>query len=151
MSFEAGGLGGEGGAGAEAHRNAPQKTGDQKPAQWGCPFLYTSRLPGWEEVDSHLDTNRKKQKPSHSLLPLTPPAWQRPQPTAHSPQWRLVLGAQDEASLPSGNTDPHWGGQPTGGAEAPSSSATQSRTPLRGVGTQGCCPEGPPAEAEADL
>lgn len=129
----------------------PKKTGDQKPAQWGCPFLYTSRLPGWEEVDSHLDTNRKKQKPSHPLLPPTPPAWQRPQPTAHSgglfwePRMRhpCRLGTQ----ILTGEGSP-------GGAKAPSSSATQSRTTLRGVGTQGCCPEGPPADAtpeEADL
>lgn len=59
-----------------------------------------------EEVSSHLDTNRGKQKPSHPLGPALP-AWQQPMPAAYS--WRLVLEPRTQASLLSGTTDPSRG------------------------------------------
>lgn len=105
MSSEAGGP--EGGRWlSTGQRNAPQKSRlKTRPPTGDCPFLYTSRPPQREEVSSHLDTNRGKQKPSH-LLPPCPPclaAAPCPQPTVGSLFWSpeprrpCSLGAQTQA------------------------------------------------------
>lgn len=63
-----------------------------RPPTGDCPFLYTSRPPQREEVGSHLDTNRGKQKRPHPLPPR-PPCLAAAR--AHSLQLAACSGAQN--------------------------------------------------------
>lgn len=92
-------------ANVQAQRNAKKK-GRLKTCPPRTALSFTPlRWPQREEGNSHLDTNRGKQKPSHLLLPLPPclAAAPCPQPTVGSLFWSpeprrpCSLGAQTQA------------------------------------------------------
>lgn len=113
-----------------------------------CPDTSRRRLPQWEAVIPILtqrETKALSSPPAPPSLPGRAPS--RLRATADS--WWLVLGAQTQESLLSGNTDPSRVGK-EGVPRAPAAPSTQGRTgregplPLRGarprLGSPGCCP-----------
>lgn len=103
-----------------------KKKADCRPAHQGLPFPYTSRPPWWEEVHSHLDTNRETKAlaapPSPSLR-----AWQ--QPRAHSLQLEACSWSPEARRPCSLGTQTQAGKAGEGLPRPPPASPTQGYQP----------------------